>query len=709
MEKLNIKYSNKNIPIPTKTAYKLQLINKTESVIKRMRWKTLQFLGKLNNTGKETYGFRSHKCPPSIDELAEFEKDMMIMIKNVEFRELQNDFQDKLKSDIELIKSTKHIIVPADKSTNLYKFDKETYKKHLSNNITNTYKKANRNKVYEINLEAKEITETLSIDDRVQRMQESEAFITIKDHKEDFLHRPSFRLLNPSKTEIGKISKSLLDKINKNIVNTSKICQWKNTSSVIDWFNALDKKENLSFICFDIVNFYPSISSTLFKNSIDFAKTITPISDQDLSIIMQARKTVLFENDEPWLKKSGEQDFDVPMGCYDGAEVCELVGSFILNKLSRIININHIGLYRDDGLGVLKNISKSKMECMKKLIVKTFKDCGLSITIDTNMKSVNFLDVTLNLSKAIHTPYRKPNNNPLYININSNHPPIILKQLSKSIAKRISETSSSEEIFNEHITAYKESLSNSGFNEQLNYTIREDKTKPYKEEIRRKRNIIWYNPPYSRNIKTNIGRLFLSLISKHFPKSNKLHKIFNKNTIKISYSCMSNVHSIISAHNKSILHPKQKSFGCNCRVKENCPLNGECLTPKLIYKAEVSNNTNEEHKFYIGLAETPFKQRYANHTKAFKHSKYELDTELSKYVWRLKTCDITPIIKWSLIKTINSVPKRNNCKLCLSEKLLIINSLNDKNMLNKRSEFITKCRHLNKFVLKNMKRSDTMD
>ena len=172
---------------------------------------------------------------------------------------------------------------------------------------------------------------------------------------------------------------------------------------------------------------------------------------------------------------------------------------------------------------------------------------------------------------------------------------------------------------------------------------------------------------------------------------------------------MSNVNSIISAHNRSILHPKQNSFGCNCRVKQNCPLNGECLTPKLVYKAEVTNNVNAEHKFYIGLAETTFKQRFANHTKAFKHSKYEHNTELSKYVWKLKAVDIVPIVKWSILKTVNSVPKLNNCKLCLSEKLYIIESLGDNDMLNKRSEFVSKCRHLNKYVLKNLKRSDTMD
>ena len=69
-------------------------------------------------------------------------------------------------------------------------------------------------------------------------------------------------------------------------------------------------------------------------------------------IIMQSRKTILFHNQEPWVKREGDEDFDVPMGCYDGVEVCKLVGSHLLNKLSKIVDKESVGLYRDDGLGV---------------------------------------------------------------------------------------------------------------------------------------------------------------------------------------------------------------------------------------------------------------------------------------------------------------------------------------------------------------------
>ena len=146
----------------------------------------------------------------------------------------------------------------------------------------------------------------------------------------------------------------------------------------------------------------------------------------------------------------------------------------------------------------------------------------------------------------------------------------------------------------------------------------------------RKRNIMWYNPPYSANIKTNIGKSFLNLIKKHFPKTNKLHKFFNKNTVKISYSCMSNISSIISGHNKNLLNPNVTQYGCNCRIREDCPLQNQCLTPNIIYRADVHCEANKDHKFYFGVAQTPFKERFRNHNRDFNYEQYIKSTELSK-------------------------------------------------------------------------------
>ena len=126
------------------------------------------------------------------------------------------------------------------------------------------------------------------------------------------------------------------------------------------------------------------------------------MSDNDLNIITNARKTLLFHHEEPWMKKNEEEDFDVPMGCHDGAEIFELVGTFILNKISPIMQEqNNVGLYRDDGLGIFRNLSRPYMERKKKEITKIFKSFGLSITVTTNATSANYLEVNFDLTKDI--------------------------------------------------------------------------------------------------------------------------------------------------------------------------------------------------------------------------------------------------------------------------------------------------------------------
>ena len=99
-------YSKKNIPLPFNKEQKKQLIQKVESFTKRLRWKALVFLGRLDPNEKETYGFRSNKCPPAVEELAEYELDLVKMINRIEFRSVRNNFLSKLKNDIKVINST---------------------------------------------------------------------------------------------------------------------------------------------------------------------------------------------------------------------------------------------------------------------------------------------------------------------------------------------------------------------------------------------------------------------------------------------------------------------------------------------------------------------------------------------------------------------------------------------------------------------------
>ena len=592
------------------------------------------------------------------------------------------------------------LLVEADKSRNIYKIKKDHYNKILLENVTKTYKKSNSKKVDAINKEGKRITTNLNIADRVEKLKECEAYITIKDHKEGFPNRIQCRLINPTKGEIGKISKQVLDRINSRCLQETKYNQWKNTKSVTDWFNNLDKR-NCTFVVFDIESFYPSITPKLFQNSLNFAKQYSTIDENEINIIMQARKSLLFHDSQPWSKKEGDE-FDVPMGCFDGAEVCQMVGTFLLEQISKILPKHDVGLYRDDGLGVTRNMSGPKKEQLKKKLVKLFHENDLKITIKINVKITEFLDVELDISKGTYKPYRKPNNPPLYINRSSNHPNTILKEIPKMIAKRNSEISSNEAIFNESIGEYQSAIERSGFDEQLRFTeTNSNNTQEKKLNKQRKRKIIWFNPPFSRNVKTNIGKMFFKILSKHFPQTSKFYKIFNKNTVKISYSCTRNMKDHINAHNRKILFNKEEKSGCNCRIKQNCPLQNNCLTPNIIYRADVSNDKDDEKKFYIGLTEPQFKDRYRNHTKSFKHAKYSKETELSKYIWSLKEDGKTATIEWSIVKKINTqIPRVNFCSLCLTEKLNIIMNLHDNSLLNKKTEIVSKCRHINKNLFK---------
>ena len=125
MEKIDIDYSTKNIPAPSKDEYEIQLVSKIEHVIKRMRWKTLEYLGKLNNSTKESYGFKSRKCPPAVKEMTNFEEDLRLMTKKLEYREVKNEFSKKLVDNIKLIKNTKEMLIYANKSRNIYKVSDE--------------------------------------------------------------------------------------------------------------------------------------------------------------------------------------------------------------------------------------------------------------------------------------------------------------------------------------------------------------------------------------------------------------------------------------------------------------------------------------------------------------------------------------------------------------------------------------------------------
>ena len=174
---------------------------------------------------------------------------------------------------MKLIQQSSKTLTPANKTSNMYRITKEEYNKMRRNAITSTYKKANENIKKRINKKGKEIVKK-SFDNIIDRMDinaESNCFITIKDHKENFLNHPKVRLINPAKNELGRISKTILDNINMKLFQATKINQWKNTVSAIKWFNSLKDKHLMKLVMFNIKDFYPSIMQDLLNKALNCA------------------------------------------------------------------------------------------------------------------------------------------------------------------------------------------------------------------------------------------------------------------------------------------------------------------------------------------------------------------------------------------------------------------------------------------------------
>ena len=196
----------------------------------------------------------------------------------------------------------------------------------IQENVTKTYKKCNTNKYISINFKAKQIASKLKIDDLVQKLDENKAYVIIKDHKKGFPNKISCRLINSSKTDIGKISKQILDRVSNTILVKNKENQWKNTYSVTEWYRNIKPKDQCFFVVFDIESFYPSISTKLFEEAVSFSKLYYNFTSDELELITHSRKTLLFWQDSTCVKKEGNKDFDIPMGFYDKAEISKLVG-----------------------------------------------------------------------------------------------------------------------------------------------------------------------------------------------------------------------------------------------------------------------------------------------------------------------------------------------------------------------------------------------
>ena len=206
--------------------------------------------------------------------------------------------------------------------------------------------------------------------------------------------------------------------------------------------------------------------------------------------------------------------------------------------------------------------------------------------------------------------------------------------------------------------------------------------------------------------------MFDSIITRAFPKENELLcKLFNKRKFRLAYCTTPNLQSILARHNQKVLKEFRESqlppqIMCNCRNKDNCPMDNKCLTDSVVYRADITaSGSVQETKFYIGLTSGSFKQRFSAHKTSFTHEKYKDATSLSTYIWQLKSKGADYSITWSIVRKVKSYrPGDRICALCLAEKAEILKHSKDKRSLNKRNELFSQCRHRRKFLLSSIGR-----
>ena len=309
---------------------------------------------------------------------------------------------------------------------------------------------------------------------------------------------------------------------------------------------------------------------------------------------------------------------------------------------------------------------------------------------------------------STYKPFRKPNDTPSYIHVQSNHSPNVLRELPKMVNSRLCGISSNEKVFNEAAPAYQAALKKSGHSHKLEYE------RPRPKNRRRKRVITWFNPPFNLACTVNLGREFLKLIDEHFPQNkprkDKLEKIMNRHTIKLSYSGTQSMERIISSHNTKILNERREdvkaSKMCNCQKgQKSCPVDAQCLTSAVVYKATVTASDGDV-RTYTGSTDRKFKERlYENRTDANNRS-HRHNTKLAGYVWEKKDAGRSiDNVRWQLLKKCHKYePGGRMCDVCLSEKLSIMKN-REHNSLNQRSELMHRCIHKSRRTLSSVKES----
>ena len=405
MEQINFQMSDKNIPISENLKeYRIQMAKSVTFFATNVRFAVKAVLNPhKSGKRKETFGFKTAKIASQVPELKEFERGLFELTRNIKHsdkKEAKSDFQKKLDDNIQKVKRETKVFVKGDKSSNYYVMEKERQSELMLKEVHKDYRKADATVENDINTEAKQFATNLDIEDRVFRMEKRKAMITIKDHKPGFMDNPKVRLINPTKSELGRAAKQMLARINKELKETSGLIQWESDLKCIDWFNALENKPQLKFLKCDIDSFYPSITEELLNKALTWADTMVDISEEEKELFTHTKKSLLWDGKEAWVKK-GASLFDVTMGSFDGAETCDIVGLFLLSELSQLPI--KVGLYRDDVLSV-SELNEQQVERVGQQMREIFQQHGLGLKVEANMRVTDFLDVLFDLKQGTHVP-----------------------------------------------------------------------------------------------------------------------------------------------------------------------------------------------------------------------------------------------------------------------------------------------------------------
>ena len=181
------------------------------------------------------------------------------------------------------------------------------YKKLLKENVTRDYKKTDTEVASDINKVSKTVAQKMHLDYKMEVFQKKESFVTLKDHKENFENNSKCRLINPSKTDIGKIAKQILQSYVHKLRDMAGVNRWGNTTGVTEWFSSMKGAlKNPKFLIFDIESFYPSISQQLLEDALNYVGSFTRVTNDEREIVMHARNSLLYHDGSYWSKNSGD-------------------------------------------------------------------------------------------------------------------------------------------------------------------------------------------------------------------------------------------------------------------------------------------------------------------------------------------------------------------------------------------------------------------